>query len=116
MIVYLLLLIIISIAYIGTMTWMNEFSSMMTVDEENMYDELFRFPVGPMGYYALGILLAMFYFEYSQSVSNSELGKYRASLFMTYVGATKTRTVVYQFIGSSLCIFVVFIRYTSFAF
>ena len=62
---YLLFLILVSISYLGVMTYVYEFSSMMTVDEENMYDELFRFPLGPVGYYALGILLAIFYFEHS---------------------------------------------------
>jgi hypothetical protein len=52
-------------SYLGLMTLFNEFSCLMTVDEENMYDELFRFPLGPVGYYALGILLAIFYFEHS---------------------------------------------------
>ena len=62
-----------SISYLFVMTMMNEFSSMMTVDEESTYDELFRFPLGAVGYYAFGILLAIFYFEYSQSVSNDYL-------------------------------------------
>ena len=89
---------------------------MMTVDEENMYDELFRFPLGPVGYYALGILLAIFYFEHSQSVSNEELRNYTASRFMRHVGATKKRTLGYQILGSFLSIFIVFIRYSCFAF
>jgi len=94
---------------------MHEFSSMMTVDEESMYDELFRFPLGPVGYYALGILLAIFYFEYSQSVSNQYLKKFRAYRFMKHVGKTKMRTLGYQVFGSCLSLLVVFIRYTSFA-
>jgi hypothetical protein len=49
------------------MTLWDNFSSMMTVDEESSFDELFRFPLGPVGYYALGILFSIFYFEYSQS-------------------------------------------------
>jgi hypothetical protein len=115
-IVYLLFLIAASMAYLGTMTGMNDFSTMMTVDEESTFDELFRFPLGPVGYYALGILLAIFYFEYSQSVSNKDLKSYRAYRFMKHVGASKTRTLAYQILGSCLSLFVVFIRYTSFAF
>lgn len=64
-IVFLTFLMALSICYLGAMTIMHNFSSLMTVDEENMFDELFRFPLGPIGYYALGILLAIFYFEYS---------------------------------------------------
>jgi hypothetical protein len=64
-IVYLSFFIALSICYIGAMTYMYEFSSLMTTDEDNMYDELFRFPLGPIGYYAFGIMLAIFYFEYS---------------------------------------------------
>lgn len=61
---FLALLILESIAYLFFMTWKNEFSTMLTVDEENMFDELFRYPWGPVGYYAFGIMLAIFYFEY----------------------------------------------------
>jgi hypothetical protein len=35
---------------------------------------------------------------------------------MKHVGASKTRTLGYQILGSSLSLFVVFIRYSSFAF
>ena len=48
-IVYLLFLIFLSMTYLGVMTYVWEFSSMMTVDEESSFDELFRFPVGPVG-------------------------------------------------------------------
>ena len=34
---------------------------------------------------------------------------------MKHVGETKKRTLAYQLLGSCLCLFVVFIRYTSFA-
>ena len=64
---YLVFLICISIIYLFSMTLWDNFSSMMTVDEESSFDELFRFPLGPVGYYALGILFSIFYFEYSQS-------------------------------------------------
>jgi hypothetical protein len=47
------------------MTVLNNFSTMLTVDIQNMFDELFRYPIGTIGYYSLGVLLAIFYFEYS---------------------------------------------------
>jgi hypothetical protein len=47
------------------MTVLNDFSTMLTVDIQNMFDELFRYPIGTIGYYSLGVLLAIFYFEYS---------------------------------------------------
>lgn len=62
---YLAFLIIGSMVYLGLMTYLNEFSTLLTVDKENMFDELFRYPFGPIGYYALGIMIAIFYFEFS---------------------------------------------------
>lgn len=62
---YLAFLIICSMVYLGLMTYLNEFSTLLTVDKENMFDELFRYPFGPIGYYALGIMIAIFYFEFS---------------------------------------------------
>lgn len=62
---YLTFLIIGSMVYLGLMTYLNEFSTLLTVDKENMFDELFRYPFGPIGYYALGIMIAIFYFEFS---------------------------------------------------
>jgi len=40
-------------------------STLLTIDDDKMFNELFRRPFGPAGYYALGILLSIFYFEYS---------------------------------------------------
>lgn len=62
---YLAFLIIGSMVYLGLMTLLNKFSTLLTVDKENMFDELFRYPFGPIGYYALGIMIAIFYFEFS---------------------------------------------------
>ena len=62
---YLAFLIICSMVYLGLMTLLNKFSTLLTVDKENMFDELFRYPFGPIGYYALGIMIAIFYFEFS---------------------------------------------------
>jgi hypothetical protein len=62
---YQFFLIILSISYLFTMTVMNNFSTLLTVDIQNMFDELFRYPIGTVGYYSFGVLLAIFYFEYS---------------------------------------------------
>jgi hypothetical protein len=59
---------------------------MLTIDADNMFDELFRYPFGPVGYYALGILFAIFYFEYTLSVSNRELMKRTAYKFIKHIG------------------------------
>lgn len=61
---YLSCLILESILYLSIMTFKNNFSTMLTIDAENMFDELFRYPFGPVGYYAMGILIAIYFFEY----------------------------------------------------
>ena len=58
-------IVTISIAYVFYVTVTNDFSSMLTIKDYKMFNELYRRPFGPMGYYALGIMLSIFYFEYS---------------------------------------------------
>lgn len=62
---YLSFLIIGSISYLFWVSYANDFSSMLTIKDNTMFDEVFRRPFGPVGFYALGILLSIFYFEYS---------------------------------------------------
>lgn len=111
---YLTFLIIGSMLYLGLMTYFNNFSTLFTVDQENMFDELFRCPFGPIGYYALGIMIAIFYFEFSQSISSRELRHRRTYRLMKYIGYSQSRCIKCQLLGLSLVLFVVFIRYTSF--
>ena len=73
------------------MTVLNNFSTLLTVDIQNMFDELFRYPIGTIGYYSLGVLLAIFYFEYSQSISNRDLRKTRAYKVLDYIGKSRMR-------------------------
>ncbi len=68
------------------MTIINNFSTLLTVDIHNMFDEIFRYPIGTVGYYSLGVLLAIFYFEFSQSISNRDLRKTKAYKVLDYIG------------------------------
>ena len=61
---YLSLLIIGSICYLLWVSLSGGYSSMLTIKDNNMFDEVYRRPFGPIGYYALGIMLSIFYFEY----------------------------------------------------
>lgn len=88
---YLCILILSSMLYLFFMTFSNGFSPMLTVDAENMFDELFRYPAGPVGYYAIGILFSIFYFEYEQSVSNRDLKNRRAYRIIKYIGRSRRR-------------------------
>ena len=111
---YLSLLILFSMSYLFYVSLTYKFSSMLTIQDNTMFDAIYRRPFGPIGYYSLGILLSIFYFEYSQAISNRELRKRNAYRFMIYVGKTKTRVLIMQLIGAFFLIFVVFIRYSSF--
>ena len=51
----------------------NSFTTILVINDNNMLNEIFKRPFGPVGYYAFGILLAIFYFEYTQAISNREL-------------------------------------------
>ena len=112
--IYLSLLIAISILYLFIMTMVYEYSSMVVILDNNMYNHLYRRPFGPMGYYALGIMLSIFYFEYSLAVSNRALRRRRAFIFMNYIGKSKKRCFITQVIGTSLLLFLIFISYSRF--
>lgn len=111
---FLVLLILLSISYLFWVSITNEFSSILVIKDNTMFNSIYRRPFGPVGFYALGILLSIFYFEYSQSVANKELGKKKASRFLRYVGKNKKRTMICQLIGTFAILFVVFIRFSSF--
>lgn len=112
---YLTAIISISVVYVFWMCQRNGFSAMITVSTNLMYNEIYRRPFGPMGYYAFGIYLSILYFEYSQAVSNRELRKRPAYQFLTYIGKTKSRQVTVQIVGTLMLFFVVFIRFSSFS-
>lgn len=112
---YLSFLMAFSFCYIFLMSWHFDLSSMLNVSDNRMFDMLYRAPFGPVGYYALGIMLSIFYFEYSQAIPNRDLRKRNAYKFMSYIGKNKAKQFTFQIIGLILVLFVVFIRYWSFA-
>lgn len=59
-------------------------------------------------------MLSIFYFEYSQAISNRDFRKRKAYMLMTYIGKSRKRSLITQLIGGMLIFFVVFIRYTCF--
>ena len=74
------------------MTLLFDYSVLLTVDADNMFDELFRYPCAPIGYYAMGVMFAIFYFEYQQSVSNRDLKNRRAYRVIKYINTSKQTT------------------------
>jgi hypothetical protein len=113
-ITYLVLLILFSMTYLFWTSLSGKFSSILVIQDNKMFNEIYRRPFGPVGFYALGILLSIYYFEYSQAESNKELRKNKAVRFLRYVGQDKKRPMICQIIAFFIIIFVVFIRFTSF--
>jgi hypothetical protein len=111
---YLIALVLESMLYLFVLTMVYNYSILLTVETDNMFDELFRYPFAPVGYYAMGVMFAIFYFEYNLSVSNRELKKMKATRFLDYLGKTKQRRLYGQAGGAVLLTFLVFIRYTAF--
>ena len=62
---YLLLIIGGSITYLVVITINKNLPTMLNIDDNSMFNCLYRRPFGPAGYYSLGILFSIFYFEYS---------------------------------------------------
>jgi hypothetical protein len=42
----------------------------VSINKYDMYYIIYRRPFAPVGYYALGIMLSIFYFEYTQASRN----------------------------------------------
>ena len=79
---FLTFLILESIIYLMIITANNNFTTILVIDNNDMFNEIFRRPFGPVGYYAFGILLSIFYFEYTQAVSNRDLRQRNAYKFL----------------------------------
>jgi uncharacterized protein with PQ loop repeat len=62
---FLTVLVIASMLYLFYVTMKHSFSCMLVISDDIMFDDLYRRPFGPVGFYALGILLSILYFEYS---------------------------------------------------
>ena len=62
---YLVILIIFSMTYLFWITITGNYSSILVILDNKMFNAVYRRPFGPVGFYALGILISIFYFEYS---------------------------------------------------
>jgi hypothetical protein len=62
--IYNSFLILLSMFYLTIMTWENNYPTVFLIDSTKKFDILYRRPYGPVGFYSLGILLSIFYFEY----------------------------------------------------
>lgn len=68
--IYLTFLIVCSIAYLITVTAVYDLTTLMTVYSINeTFDPLYKRPFGPCGYYALGAMLSIFYYEFSLNIT-----------------------------------------------
>lgn len=93
-VIFLNLLILESMIYLFTVTMLNEYSSMLNFDVNQMYKDFYKRPFGTVGYYAMGILLSIYYFEYSQAISVRSLRRRRAYRFMNYIGKSWKRCLI----------------------
>jgi len=91
----LTLLIAGSFSYLFIFSLKYQYPAILTIKDNNMFDTIYRRPFAPVGFYSLGILLSIFYFEYSQAVSNRELRKRNAYRFLIYVGKNKKRSLIF---------------------
>ncbi len=89
MLSFLTILILISIVYVFVQTISHEFSSIINISTNEMFNTIFRRPFGTVGYYALGIMLSINYFEYTQAAGNKEMKKRCAYRFMKYTTSSR---------------------------
>ena len=59
---FLIIVILVSMTYVILITLLQRLSSMITFDDLNTFNSLYRRPFGPMGSYAFGIFLSLSYF------------------------------------------------------
>jgi hypothetical protein len=95
---------------------MNGYSTMFIIDNENKFDKLYRRPWAPSGFYALGILLSIFYYEYSQAINNRFLRDRYSYKVLNFFQKSRKYCLISQISGLFILAFVVFIRYSCYAF
>ena len=61
----LTLLIAVSIVYIFIFSYSLNLPTVININTPDMFFTIYRRPFAPVGYYALGIMLSIFYFEYT---------------------------------------------------
>mmetsp|Transcript_11718 Transcript_11718/g.11636 ORF Transcript_11718/g.11636 Transcript_11718/m.11636 type:complete len:320 (+) Transcript_11718:1246-2205(+) len=129
---YLGLYIVISVLYLVAQTAYNDFSVLVTIyTYQNIFNPLYRKIYGPSGYYALGCLLGLFYYEISvqrfqsrkssmQAITFSQIETTKVcktisqKVFAKFSGSYRTR-IVFQIIGAVLLIFLIFARFSDFS-
>lgn len=87
-------LILLSIVYLFSSTLHYDFPAIVNINTLEMFYVIYRRPFGPVGYYALGIMLSIFYFEYTQVNRNAELKKRLSYRFMKYVVSSKKSQLI----------------------
>ena len=92
------------------------FPSAVTIVTLDMFFVLYRRPFAPVGYYALGIMFSIFYFEYTQVSRNEDLKNRIPYKIMKYLTKSKKACLTTQLVGGAIGVFVLFIRYTSYGF
>jgi hypothetical protein len=86
------------------------------IDTTKKFDYLYRMPFGPVGFYSLGILLSIFYFEYQMALSNrTQRDRYSYKL-LNFFQKSRKYCIISQISGLALLFFVIFIRYSCYAF
>lgn len=82
---FLFIIILASMTYLILTTCFNGLSTLLFVETNAMFNILYRRPFGPMGYYAMGILGSIFYYEYTYANSVKYLHECKAFLAMNYI-------------------------------
>eukprot|EP00347_Sterkiella_histriomuscorum_P010014 403339018 len=112
--IYLLSIMVLSSAYLIIVTVSYKLSTLLTIDDDSMFNLVFRRPFGPAGYFSMGILFSIFYFEYCQAQSIRHFRDRKAYQFLSSIGKTRQRCLVCQFLGFTVLLFTLFIRYSCF--
>ena len=116
-IVILSLFILQSISFLIIMTYKDGYSTLMSIENNNnMFNILYRKPFGPIGFYSFGIMVAIFYYEFTLAVSNRSLRNRKAYKFMMAVGKNRKSSLIAQLSGGFVVIILIFIRYSSFSY
>lgn len=63
--IYPIVLITISIVYIITITWLFDYSTLFDIEGNQMPIKLVRRPFAPVGFYAMGVIASIYYYEYT---------------------------------------------------
>jgi len=94
------------------MTSIYGYPAMLRVSKFEMFNDLFRRPMGqPLLCYSFGMLASIFYYEYDK---RRQRGSQGYGSIVDIIGESRKNCIIANVVGSLMVVFLIFIRYSDY--